>query len=50
MINSWIDGWFESQLLSICKKNASDGISGKRFFIQSFVCQSPSPLVHNSFR
>jgi len=27
-IGRYIDGWFESQFLGICKKNAQDGIKG----------------------
>jgi len=27
-ISSWVDGWFESQFLGICRNNASDGING----------------------
>ena len=27
-IGRYIDGWFESQFLGICRKNAQDGIKG----------------------
>ena len=29
-IGRYIDGWFESQFLGICRKNAQDGIKGMR--------------------
>jgi len=47
MINSWIDGWFESQLLSICKKNASDGISGIKWVADM---RADAPLQLDEFR
>ena len=37
-IGRYIDGWFESQFLGICRKNAQDGIKGRT---QSYVTKDP---------
>ena len=37
-IGRYIDGWFESQFLGICRKNAQDGIKG---MTQSYVTKNP---------
>ena len=42
-IGRYIDGWFESQFLGICRKNAQDGIKG---MTQSYFTKDPyDPLV-----
>ena len=37
-IGRYIDGWFESQFLGICRNNAKDGIKG---MTQSYVTKNP---------